>query len=148
MAEKAEVTFNEFNVDVAVRTIRGRACPVCGGKIIPSNRAVYQSAGDPTEVYALWECERCGHSEKFEKPLESKKVHGAPAAKALPGGQERTAPPSVQAGTVGDATSPSAGTPVRVESGRKARAAARRAMPPDVKKMLEVMKRQERKVED
>ncbi len=137
MAEKTEIVENEFGVDVAVRTIRGRGCPVCGGKIIPSNRAVYQSAGDPTEVFALWECERCRYAERFEKPEEPKKVHAGAAAKALPGG-ERAA--TVKAG---GATSLPAAT-----SGEKGRAAAKRAMPPDVRKMLEVMRRSQPKVEE
>lgn len=142
MAETAEVSVNEFGVDVAVRTIRGRSCPICGGKIIPSNRAVYQSAGDPTEVYALWECERCRYAERFEKPEETKKVHGA-ATKALPAG-DKTA-----AGTLSSAPSTSALTgetlPASKASGR---AAAKRAMPHDVRKMLEVMKGKQPKVED
>jgi hypothetical protein len=136
MAEKTEIVENEFGVDVAVRTIRGRGCPVCGGKIIPSNRAVYQSAGDPTEVFALWECERCGFAERFEKPEEPKKVHAGAAAKALPGGGAAT----VKAG--GTTSLPAAA------SGEKGRAAARRAMPPDVRKMLEVMRGSQPKVEE
>ena len=67
---------NEFNVDVERETIRGHCCPRCGGKIIPSNRAVYQSAGDPSAVYPLWECERCGYSEMSEKPVVEKGKHG------------------------------------------------------------------------
>ena len=61
-------------IDVEVRTTRGRVCPECGGKIIPSQRAVYQST-DPTEVFALWQCERCGWeemSERAEKPSAKK----------------------------------------------------------------------------
>ena len=38
-------------VDVERRTIRGRVCPACGGKIIPSDRAVYQSTADPNEIF-------------------------------------------------------------------------------------------------
>jgi hypothetical protein len=140
MAEKTEIVENEFGVDVAVRTIRGRACPVCGGKIIPSNRAVYQSAGDPSEVFSLWECERCGFAERFEKPEETKKLHGA-ATKALTGEKAAgaaIAKSSSSAGTVG--TQPA--------SKAASRAAAKRAMPPDVRKMLEVMKGSQPKVEE
>ena len=54
-------------VNVERETIRGRACPSCGGKIIPSDRAVYQNPGDPSAVVALWQCERCGHEEVVEK---------------------------------------------------------------------------------
>ena len=53
-------------IDVDKRTTRGRACPRCGGKIIPSHRAVYQST-DPAEVLPLWQCERCGYEELVER---------------------------------------------------------------------------------
>lgn len=134
MAEKSEIVENEFGVDVAVRTIRGRACPICGGKIIPSNRAVYLSVGDPSEVFPLWECERCGFSEKYEKPEEPKKAHGAPA-KALAGGEKPAS------GLVASAPSSTGviGTPAAATT--PSRAPAKRAVPPDVEKMLEVMNR-------
>lgn len=139
MAEKTEIVENEFGVDVAVNTIRGRACPVCGGKIIPSNRAVYQSAGDPSEVFSLWECERCGFSERFEKAEEPKKLQGA-AAKALAGEKAgAVAPKALQTRSV-------SGTQPQTKAA--SRAAARRAIPPDVKKMLEVMKGSQPKVEE
>src|ERR1044072_5090651 len=54
-------------VDVERQTIRGRVCPVCGGKIIPSDRAVYENKTDPGGVFPAWECERCGHGELSEK---------------------------------------------------------------------------------
>ena len=57
---------NLLRIDVEKRTTRGRACPRCGGKIIPSNRAVYQSA-DPDEAFPIWQCERCGYEEISEK---------------------------------------------------------------------------------
>jgi ribosomal protein S27AE len=60
-----------LKIDIDRRTTRGRACPQCGGKIIPSERAVYQSTGDPNAVFPLWQCERCGYeelSQKVEKP--------------------------------------------------------------------------------
>ncbi len=141
MAENTEITVNEFNVDVAVRTIRGRVCGVCGGKIIPSNRAVYQSAGDPTEVFALWECERCGYSERFERPQEPKKVSGAAAAKALPG-----AGGAAKGLAVAKAQNVTTGT--QADAKATGRGAAKRAMPHDVKKMLEVMQRTQPKVEE
>jgi len=56
-----------LNIDVEKRTTRGRACPRCGGKIIPSERAVYQSTGDPNAVFPLWQCERCGYEELSER---------------------------------------------------------------------------------
>ncbi len=55
-------------IDVERRTTRGRACPRCGGKIIPSERAVYQNAADPNAVFPLWQCERCGYEELSERP--------------------------------------------------------------------------------
>ena len=58
---------NQLQIDIEKRTTRGRACPRCGGKIIPSNRAVYQSAGDPNDVFPVWQCERCGYEEVGEK---------------------------------------------------------------------------------
>lgn len=132
MAEKSEIVENEFGVDVAVRTIRGRACPICGGKIIPSNRAVYQSAGDPSEVFPLWECERCGFSERFEPPEDPKKPH-AVATKALAGGDK-------VAGVAAMKASPSVVTPATRNDERVSRlAVAKRAVPPDVEKMLDVM---------
>lgn len=65
-------------VDVEKQTIRGRACPKCGGKIIPSNRAVYQSTATPDEVFPLWECERCGYGEISEKKAPPAKPAHAP----------------------------------------------------------------------
>ncbi len=138
MAEKAEIVENEFNVDVAVRTIRGRACPVCGGKIIPSNRAVYQSAGDPSEVFSLWECERCGFAERYEKPEEVKKVRSA-APKAI---AEETNPQ----GAVSKAP-PVTASAAKLADTKSGRASAKRAVPPDVEKMLEVMRRTQPKVD-
>jgi len=63
------------NIDVEKRTTRGRSCPVCGGKIIPSDRAVYQNAADPNAVYPLWECERCGYQELVERAPKAAKKH-------------------------------------------------------------------------
>jgi len=64
-----------LSIDVEKRTTRGRACPRCGGKIIPSNRAVYQAA-NPDDAFPIWQCERCGYEEMVGKK--------APATKALP----------------------------------------------------------------
>jgi len=63
------------NIDVEKRTTRGRACPICGGKIIPSDRAVYQNTADPNAVYPLWECERCGYQELVERAPKAAKKH-------------------------------------------------------------------------
>src|SRR5438105_14377329 len=70
---------NEFNVDVERETIRGRACPRCGGKIIPSRRAVYQSSGDPNAVFPAWQCERCGYEELIARPIKAPAKHGGAA---------------------------------------------------------------------
>ena len=58
---------NPLALNVEIQTTRGRVCPRCGGKIIPSNRAVYQSGADPTGSFPLWECERCGYEEIGER---------------------------------------------------------------------------------
>lgn len=60
-------------LDVSVRTTMGRACPACGGKIIPSDRAVYQPAPGSSETFPLWECERCGYEEMAAKPKPAPK---------------------------------------------------------------------------
>lgn len=65
---------NPLALDVEVRTTRGRACPSCGGKIIPSDRAVYQSTVDPGGVFAIWQCERCGYEEMSERPKAAGKA--------------------------------------------------------------------------
>jgi ribosomal protein S27AE len=64
-----------LKIDIDRRTTRGRACPQCGGKIIPSQRAVYQSTGDPNAVFPLWQCERCGYEKLSEKPEKPGKKH-------------------------------------------------------------------------
>jgi ribosomal protein S27AE len=64
-----------LNIDVEKRTTRGRSCPRCGGKIIPSETAVYQNAGDPTAVYPSWKCERCGYEELVERAQKPAKKH-------------------------------------------------------------------------
>jgi rubredoxin len=65
---------NPLGLDIEVQTVRGRACPVCGGKIIPSNRAVYQSTGNAGEVFPVWQCERCGYEEMSERPQPAPKA--------------------------------------------------------------------------
>lgn len=63
----------ESLIDVERRTTRGRVCPRCGGKIIPSDRAVYQSTADPSAVFPIWQCERCGYEEMSEKKAGKEK---------------------------------------------------------------------------
>ena len=70
---------NPLALDVATRTTRGRACPRCGGKIIPSDRAVYQNAGDPDAVFPVWQCERCGYEEMAARPKAAAKARAEPA---------------------------------------------------------------------
>jgi DNA-directed RNA polymerase subunit RPC12/RpoP len=68
-------------VDVERQTIRGRVCPLCGGKIIPSDRAVYQNATAPAEVFPAWQCERCGYEEISEKKTPAAKPAHTPKKK-------------------------------------------------------------------
>lgn len=84
MAEKEE----EIVLNLDRQSIRGRACSVCGGKIIPSNQAVYQSAGAPDDVMPLWQCERCGYLEISEKPKAAAPKHPPKAAPKKPAGGE------------------------------------------------------------
>jgi rubredoxin len=63
------------------QSIRGRACPQCGGKIIPSDRAVYESKNDPSSVFPLWQCERCGYEQMSERPPAATKKAASHAAK-------------------------------------------------------------------
>ena len=69
-------------VDVERQTIRGRVCPACGGKIIPSDRAIYQNAADPSGVFPAWQCERCGYEELSEKKAPAPKAAHASKKKA------------------------------------------------------------------
>lgn len=112
---------NPLALDVATRTTRGRACPRCGGKIIPSDRAIYQSTSDPDGVFPIWQCERCGYEEMSAQP------------KAKP----RTEPAKAAKGT--------AAIPARVEAVKKPLAPALldqqgRPYPPDVLQLLERLK--------
>ena len=59
---------NPLAIDVEKRTTRGRSCPRCGGKIIPSNRAVYEATANPEGAFPIWQCERCGYEEMSENP--------------------------------------------------------------------------------
>ena len=66
---------DELVLDTTKQSIRGRSCPQCGGKIIPSNRAVYQGTGDASEVFLSWQCERCGYEEVYEPRKPEKGKH-------------------------------------------------------------------------
>jgi hypothetical protein len=72
----------QLGIDVDRRTTRGRVCPRCGGKIIPSQRAVYQSTGNPNDVFPAWQCERCGYEELVARPVKATPKHGAAAKPA------------------------------------------------------------------
>lgn len=72
MAEDEEIV-----LEVESLSVRGRMCPVCGGKIIPSDRAVYESRANPSDVFPVWQCERCGYEQMSEKPKPAPKgKHG------------------------------------------------------------------------
>jgi hypothetical protein len=83
---------NPLAIDVATRTTRGRACPRCGGKIIPSDRAVYQNSSDPDAVFPVWQCERCGYEELAARPKSAAKAKAEPA-------KQVKAPPAVASST-------------------------------------------------
>jgi len=126
----------QLRIDVDRRTTRGRSCPRCGGKIIPSHRAVYQSAGDPNEVYPAWQCERCGYEELITKPVKATTKHGAAAEKAAP--EKR--PSAVSTSSASSAvTAPQTGAAARVTPALKDRKG--RALPPDVNRMMAEMNR-------
>lgn len=85
MAEKEE----EIVLNLGRQSIRGRACSICGGKIIPSDQAVYQSTGGTDDLMPLWQCERCGNLEISEKPKAAPKQHPPkPAPKKVAGATE------------------------------------------------------------
>lgn len=65
----------ELALEVERQSVRGRACPICGGKIIPSDRAVYESKANPSDVYPMWQCERCGYEQMSEKRAAPKGKH-------------------------------------------------------------------------
>ena len=100
-------------IDVDKRTTRGRACPRCAGKIIPSNRAVYE-ASSPEDSFPVWQCERCGYEEMSATRKAPAKKAAAPAAASV--AQLPSAKPAI--------------APARVD-------AKGRALPPDVNALLQ-----------
>ena len=125
-----------LRIDVDRRTTRGRSCPRCGGKIIPSHRAVYQSAGDPNDVFPSWQCERCGYEELITRPVKAAAKHGAAGDQTAP--EKR--PSAVSASTPGGAVvAPQAGIAARAVPALKDRKG--RALPPDVNRMMAEMSR-------
>ena len=124
----------QLGIDVDRRTTRGRSCPRCGGKIIPSHRAVYQSAGDPNDVYPSWQCERCGYEELITRPVKATAKHGA-AEKAAP--EKRPSAVSTS-GASSAVAAPQTGA-ARVTPALKDRKG--RALPADVNRMMAEMTR-------
>ena len=122
----------QLRIDIDRRTTRGRSCPRCGGKIIPSRRAVYQSAGDPNAVFPAWQCERCGYEELIAKPVKAAAKHGAPA-KAATAAKPAATPAVTQ---TADSPKPSVTRAVPALKDRKGR-----ALPPDVNRMIAEMNR-------
>ena len=132
----------QLRIDIDRRTTRGRACPRCGGKIIPSIRAVYQSAGDPNAVFPAWQCERCGYEELNAQPVKPAAKH-APAAENKAAAAQNKPSGVVAAGAatspVAVAQKPSAIRAVPALKDRKGR-----ALPPDVNRMVDEMMRTDR----
>ena len=127
----------QLGIDVDRRTTRGRLCPRCGGKIIPSRRAVYQSTGDPNDVFPAWQCEKCGYEELVARPIKAAPRHGA-AAK--PTEKKTPAAASSAIGTSGAVASPKAPA-MRATPSMKDRKG--RELPADVVRMLTEMNRTE-----
>jgi ribosomal protein S27AE len=130
----------QLKIDIDRRTTRGRACPRCGGKIIPSRRAVYQSAGDPAAVFPAWQCERCGYEELIARPIKAAAKHAAAENKAA--AAQKTPSGVVTAGSgstpVAVPDNPPAARTVPALKDRKGR-----ALPPDVNRMMAEMSRGE-----
>lgn len=115
---------NELVLEIERQSIRGRACPRCSGKIIPSDRAVYQSTANSTDVFPLWQCERCGYEQ-----LSAKSVDAAKAGKEAPARKEIAAK---------DATAATAASPTAAHL----LDAKGRPLPRDVQMLIERMRQQ------
>jgi ribosomal protein S27AE len=126
-----------LRIDIDKRTTRGRACPRCGGKIIPSQRAVYQSAGDPNAVFPSWQCERCGYEELVTRPVKATAKHGAPV------GEEKAAPKKASAVRASSPGSPAATKPAAIRAVPALKDRKGRALPPDVNRMVAEMNKTE-----
>src|SRR6185436_8955875 len=125
----------QLGIDIERRTTRGRSCPRCGGKIIPSRRAVYQSSGDPNAVFPAWQCERCGYEELIARPIKAAAKHGAEAAEPNAATAQKSTSGVVSAGSgaspVAVADKPPAARAVPALKDSKGR-----ALPPDVNRMM------------
>lgn len=115
---------SELVLEIEKQSIRGRACPRCNGKIIPSDRAVYQSTASSTDVFPLWQCERCGYEQLSAKAAEAPKA-----------GKDAHAKKEI---TAGDAPAATTASPVAAQM----RDAKGRALPRDVQMVLERMRQQ------
>jgi len=132
----------QLRIDVERRTTRGRSCPRCGGKIIPSRRAVYQSTGDPEAVFPAWQCERCGYEELIARPVKAAPGHGAAA-----GDGKTAAARKPSAVTTSSSQSPDIGA-LKTTAGKAVPALKDRLgrpLPPDVNRMLAQMKAGDKK---
>jgi DNA-directed RNA polymerase subunit RPC12/RpoP len=130
-----------LGIDIERRTTRGRSCPRCGGKIIPSRRAVYQSSGDPEAIFPSWQCERCGYEELVSKPVKAAPKHGAKAAENKAATAQKSPTGVVSAG--------SGATPVMTPDKPPAARAVPalkdskgRALPHDVNRMMSIMNKE------
>ncbi len=131
----------QLGIDVERRTTRGRSCPRCGGKIIPSRRAVYQSTGDPNAIFPSWQCERCGYEELIAKPVKAAPKHGAKAAENKAATAQKSATGVVSAGS--SASPPSAtDRPPAARAVPTLKDTKGRALPPDVNRMMSIMKKE------
>jgi DNA-directed RNA polymerase subunit RPC12/RpoP len=126
----------QLGIDIERRTTRGRSCPRCGGKIIPSRRAVYQSSGDPNDVFPSWQCERCGYEELLARPVKAAPKHGAAAGEAKSVAAKTAAPASASTPNTSTTKPPAA----RAQPAMKDRKG--RALPPDVIRMMTEMNRE------
>jgi len=129
----------QLGIDIDRRTTRGRSCPRCGGKIIPSRRAVYQSSGDPNDVFPSWQCERCGYEELLPRPVKAAPKHGA-------AGSETKTPAPAKVATPASATTATAGSTQKAPAARAQPAMKDRkgrALPPDVIRMMTEMNKTE-----
>jgi hypothetical protein len=52
-----------LRIDIERRTTRDGPVRNVAARIIPSQRAVYQNTADPTAMFPVWQCERCGYEE-------------------------------------------------------------------------------------
>ena len=128
-----------LKIDVERRTTRGRVCPRCGGKIIPSRRAVYQSSGDPNQVFPAWQCERCGYEELVAKAIKPAAKHGEGAKSSTARTEQK--PTAAASSSAASTVSDSRTSTVRVVPALKDRKG--RALPPDVNRMMAEMFRKE-----